>query len=460
MFKTLLFGLTFLIFLGCSGMGVHHKNYDNQIREGAYKEAAQEVIKDKDNQSDIDDAHLLETLKAGNAYLYAGDFNASTTMLEEAERILQYHRKEILAGSAADYLAQILLTDAVVDYHGTMYDSIMINTYKALNYMMMHDYASARVELNRAIDRQRRAKETYAELIAKQKEAIAEKEKSKEGASTQKTLNNPKVQSIIEKNYSNLGEYKAYPDFINPFSTYLAGLFFYIEGDYAKAEPLLKEAYAMLMDNSVVKSDFEMVEYALDAQVSNKRYAWIIYENGLGPSIDEIKVDVPLFLVTNEVIYTGIALPRMSYGKSATSALEVLHNKQNMATTEVVADLNRVIYTEYRYTYKDIVTRAILSALVKTTIQYQAKQINQWAGLAAAIYQSASTHADTRIWSSLPQRFEVAKVEIPQDNTLTLKAGRHTLKATLDDDAKYAIIHVRIATAYSKPSLNIANFKE
>ena len=64
------------------------------------------------------------------------------------------------------------VNDTTSPYIGTQYDGVMANTYKAIDYLALGDNEGARVEFNRAIDRQRRAKAYYAELIEKNREAI------------------------------------------------------------------------------------------------------------------------------------------------------------------------------------------------------------------------------------------------------------------------------------------------
>ncbi len=456
--QVLALSVSSFLLIGCATMRTSHSEYSQQVALGDYKKAAEVARAQKSEGEDIDDANLLPTMEAGNSYLYAKEYKESVGMLDEAEKILQYHRAQVLAGSAADYLAKILLTDAAVDYQGTITEAILLNTYKSLNYMMLNDMQSARVELNRAIDRQRRAKETYAELIGKQKEAIAEKESESGGSSTSKSLNNPEVNNIISANYSNLKDFKAYPDFVNPFTTYLAGLFFMIEGDYSKSSPLLKEAYGMVPENGTIASDFAMVENALSGRPIRDKYVWVIYENGLGPTKEELKINIPVFLVSNDVAYTGIALPKMKNGTPATVDLKVYQNSKVVASTQEVADLNRVIHTEFEYTYSDVLQRAILSAAVKTYIQYEANRVSPWAGLAATIYQAASTSADIRMWSSLPQSFQVTKILKPENSKLELKAGLHTMNVEVSPDAKYSIVYVRIPTPMSEPSVSVANF--
>jgi len=60
---------------------------------------------------------------------------------------------------------------------GYAYDKVMMNAYKALNYIQLGDRDAARVELNRALQRQRDAVADNAKRIeAAQEEAKAAKD--------------------------------------------------------------------------------------------------------------------------------------------------------------------------------------------------------------------------------------------------------------------------------------------
>ncbi|MBE0514141.1 hypothetical protein [Sulfurimonas sp.] len=425
---------------------------------GEYKASAQIAMKEKSKTAKLDDANLLPTLQAANSYLFAKEYRSSIELLDEAEAIIKFHHQKTISGSASDYLTGVMLNDAARDYQASISEAIMVNTYKALDYMALGEFEKVRVELNRAVDRVRRAKETYAELIGKQKEAIAQKKREQGSGAIDNTLNNQQVKGIISQNYSSLGQYAAYPEFVNPFTLYLAGLFFAIEGDYAKASSLLKEVYAMVPQNKTVESDFEMVEYALEGRAVEDRYVWVIYENGLGAAKSEFKINVPIFLASNKVIYTGIALPRMKRGMGASEAISVISDGKTLSKTSVVGDMESVVLTEFNYSYNDILTRAIFSAALKTYAQYEATRDNPYMGLAAAAFQLLTTHADTRSWNTLPKDFQVTRVKIPANNKLLLKTGVHNIEVELSKSAKHAIVYVKIPAATSKPSVTVMEF--
>lgn len=451
---------------GCAAMGVDTVNesgHREQVSQGNWAAAAQIACDNKDVSEDgeLDDANLLSTLKAGNALLYAKDYDRSVKMLDEAEAIIKYHREAALTSSTGDYLAKIALNDAAVDYQGTNLDAVMANTYKAIDYMILGRGADARIELNRAVDRQRRAKEEYAELIAKQNEALEEQKADDGGDGFAQSLSSNELDSQLKQNYSNLEGFQAYPDFVNPFTTYLAGLYFMIEGDYSKSSSLLKEAYGMSPQNSVIESDFAMVEGALSGQPISENYVWVIYENGLGPVKTEFKINIPMYMVSSDVLYTGIALPQLEMRSQATPYLSVLEGV-TMTNSEVIADMDRVFQTEFKYTYMDVVSRAVLSAFVKSYAQYLAKENGGSYGgyfqLALGAFQALTTHADTRIWSSMPKDFQVVRVKMPENHQLQLQAGLHKMDVKLADNAKHSVVYVRIPTAQSMPSVSVANF--
>lgn len=208
----------------------------------------------------------------------------------------------------------------------------MVNTYKALNYASLHDSANTRVEFNRALDRQRRAKDYFRSEIQK-KEANLEKE-------------NKEAEDTVYKQYDSLlNDFKAYPDFINPFTTYMAGVYFLLDGDTVKARDLLKESMEMQPSNKQIKSDYKLSNKYLDSSLreSKEKYAWIIYENGQGMIKDEIRIDIPLFIFSRNVIYTGIALPKIVERSSSYAYLDI-----NGKDTTEVCNMDNVIKTEFK----------------------------------------------------------------------------------------------------------------
>ena len=201
-----------------------------------------------------------------------------------------------------------------------------------------------------------------------------------------------------------------------------------------------------------------MVENALSGKRIKDKYVWVIYENGLGPIKSQFKINIPMFLISSKVSYTGIALPKLETRTQATPNMSVFTNGTHLGETSVVGDMDRVMKTEFKYSYNDILMRAVFSTMLKTYAQYEAQNQNGYLGLATGLLQAFTTQADTRNWTSMPKDFQVARVKMPANKKLILKAGAQNLDVKLGENAKHSIVHVRIPTAMSKPSVSVINF--
>ncbi|BCG64294.1 MAG: hypothetical protein methR_P2067 [Methyloprofundus sp.] len=413
---------------------------------GQYQQAAESQVALK-SSAKADPADLLTSLQAGTAFRYAQQLAQSNEQFDQAEAILKYHNQQMLLGKTASSVGSILVNDAVLDYSGTAYDGIMINTYKALNFWQQGDQQNARVEFNRALDRQRRAKEYFAQEIAKNRQAVAKKQ-AQDGVNYQKNLDNPQIDRIIQKSYSNLDNFAAYPDFINPFTTYLAGLFFLHDGSYNKAADLLKEAYGMMPKQAVIKDDFIHAQKLATGAHITRKHTWVIFENGMGPMKQEFRVDLPIFIFTRNLSYTGIALPKLTMQALAYPHVNVMLSPDKVYQTKTFASMDRVIQTEFKKQYPWIVSRALLSAIVKTTAQYYAQQgLGTWGGIAAGLMQLATTAADLRIWSALPKEFQIAKVTTPKDGKLKIETPNQQSIVLELDPQKNHLLYLKIPMA-------------
>jgi hypothetical protein len=430
-------------------------SFNELYSSGNYKSAADSMLEQKEkNKSGT--SCLLETLQAAAALRSLKNYQKSTELFDECEEIIKHFNEESMASHVASNVASVLVSDSILSYRGEEYDGIMANTYKALNFWATGKIDLARVEFNRALDRQRRAKERFAAEITKLKEEIDRKqaeeyEKARQNNNNmppleiKRAISNPDLHRIVNEKYSNLSEFKVYPDFVNPFTTYIAGLFFMSQRDFEKATTLLKEAYGMTENNSVVSDDFTQVEKILDGSKPQENCIWIVFENGLGPVKEELRVDLPMLLFSNNVIYTGIALPQIRIRDQAYSHLTIKSLGMQDVRTEALASMDRVVHTEFKKDFPCILTKAVLSALVKTYAQYQAGQkYGKLGTLVLGTYQAVTTSADIRIWTALPKEFQVAKIKCPDDGSVTISTPDGNIFGVNVPANRSSIIYVKI----------------
>lgn len=419
-----------------------------------YENSALFARKNMSNQKDPTGEDLLWALQLGTVERIRRNHLKSTECFDRAEQMLKFYDEQSKIGDA---IGSTVASDNVIPYRGEEYDGVMVNTYKALNFMAVGNTDLARVEFNRALDRQRRAKEKFNEEINKLKNEMEQQQNEL----SKSNIENPTTRELLAQKYPSLYNFEAYPDFVNPFATYLAGVYFNLVGDHSKAVDLLKESYGMVRDNPYIAEDFSVTEQVLNGQGRLENTVWLIFENGLGPVKEEFRLDLPLFIATSKVKYAGIALPKLTLRDRAYPYLLVNSDGKEYMTLPV-ADMDRVIQTEFSKDFGGILTRAIISATAKAVAQYALEeQGSSYASLASSLvaaYSFASTAADVRIWTALPKDFQIARLPKPKNGKLKIiPPGSVPLDIDIPN-CNNAIVYVRITTNRAMPIYEVMAF--
>ncbi len=402
-----------------------------------------------DKKIEADDDTILWGIQGGALARNCKDYKKSITLFDKAEeKYKQSVDKDNIINNVLESSASVLVNNNINDYEGNTYEKVMVNTYKALDFASLNDHQSARVEFNRALDRQRRAKEYYKNEIKDKKKELSKKniknkntKKTTSEIDTMKAAKNGKTQDAIYKKYNSLlNDFDAYPDFVNPFTTYISGIYFMLNGDSSKARDLLKESVSMAPKNKQILSDFKLSnKYITSLKRSKDNYAWVIYENGQGMVKDETRIDIPLFLFTSKAYYTGIALPKIIEKNPSYEYLNIEGKK-----TISVCNMDNVIKTEFKKRFPLIVTEAVLNSVVKTIAQKQLdNNLGGIAGIAGALYQGLTNKADVRSWTALPKNFQSVRVK-NTGKPLEIKNDRgEIIETVLLPKNKNAMIYVK-----------------
>lgn len=396
-----LFVLIFAI-SGCSHQGAmqefNNKYYGGDL-QGAY-DFAKSKYDDKDDM-------VLWGFESG---IVASQLNnqESFTLLDESEKIFSQYEQEGLFSGVFSGAAAVMVNENVKTYRGNIYEGVLMNYYKALVLMKEGKNALARVEFNRANDRQRRAKDYFKKDI---QQALADQEsQNKQDSNIQKVDRNHtanEAKALLAQQYSNLDAYQAYNNFINPAVSYVSALFFMLESDWAKSIDLYKESYGM-SKAGVIDEDIRVLE-------SRKRrdsttYTWLIIEDGMSPTKEEVSINLPTYLVSSNVLHVGIALPKLVDGKEFYTNLNVKGNNKTFKAS-TIADLEGVIANEFQAQFDFIVARAISSAVLKAVTQsVLSDQAGIYGSLVGMIYSASTTSADVRISSVLPKKIHAVQI--------------------------------------------------
>ena len=78
------------------------------------------------------------------------------------------------------------------------------------------------------------------------------------------------------------------------------------------------------------------------------------------------------------------------------------------------------------------------------------------ASIATTVYTVASAQADTRTWTTLPKRFDLIRLERPQEGKIIIKTstGISLPEITLPL-TQHTLVYVKMPTAGAKPSVTV-----
>ncbi|MCL6271267.1 hypothetical protein M3P05_15175 [Sansalvadorimonas sp. 2012CJ34-2] len=437
--------------------------FEKEITQGDLVKATNDAV----DQADVDTktgkpTDLLWTLQAGSLLRMEKDYKRSTEFFDASEDMMYKEDTKNASVSAASQVGSVLVNDTILPYKQTHFDGIMANTYKAMNFSALNDINNARIEWNRVDDRQRRAVEEYSKQIAEKKEQ-AEAERKKLAA--QKTsgpapdINASVKQSnaILARQGIDMNTWKPYAGYVNPFTTYMHGLYFLQNAqdrsDYQRAYESLKRAYA-LTGNKTVKADMDIARQVVNGFPPKKirPRVWVIFENGLSAEKDEFRIDLPIVLSKQKIIYTGIALPKLVERQRAYQNLDV-----DGVKTTVVGDMDKIIKAEFKEEFTYILIKELARATLKTYAQQRMNKTNPTAGALMTAYQLATTSADIRSWTTLPKEFQVARIKRPANGSITLSAPGmiEPLNVEINKDSQFNIVYVKAVSAQQTPSIEI-----
>ncbi|WP_406734431.1 hypothetical protein RJD39_21805 [Vibrio scophthalmi] len=456
--KTLSIFVSAALLSGCTSM-IQKNDFDSfnsKMNTGDYSGASQVALDHAGYDQETGQTDdLLWTLQAGATLNYAGQYELSTKLLDSTENMMKSEDTEGAVSETAELVGSIAGNDAMLDYEQAQYDGVMTNTIKAWNFMAQNDYQNARVELNRAEERQRRAAQHFADEIKKRQTELKE-EAGDSGALVKQSVESEQTKIALAKAGIEQGQWKPYQGYVNPFTTYSYGLQLMLTGknksDFQKAADSFKRVYSMT-NSQVAKNDYELARSLARSNNTKKldNKVWVIFENGQSVVKEEKRVDLPIFLLSNDVAYSGIALPTLKERGTSYDNIQV-----NTSNTETIADMDKIIGAEFDQEFPYILAREVTRATVKTIAQKQIKDENEVLGNVFAVLQMATTGADIRSFSALPSEYQATRVEA-KDRKVTIQAGNYTIPVELVKESKAHIIYVKSVSPVIEPTIKVVN---
>lgn len=424
------------------------KEYDAQHYIQAYK-ILQKATKKQSND------WLLWKMQSG--FLTFAYFGAHFSLydLEAAEEQFKIYESKGLLSNAGANVGAILSNDMAIPYRGLIFEGVLLNFYKALAFSSIGDDVQARIEFNRANDRQRRAKSYYHKEIKKARnEAVKEANGKSKSDLYNKSITDSNINDILNTKYTNLSQFAIYRDMINPLIPYVSGLYFMIEQDFSKSVDLLKEAYG-ISKSHVIAQDMQILE-SRKGKINYPKFTWIIIEDGdmarKGEFITQIVLDVG-----SNINSVNLALPVLLDGKPTHTSYRI-----NNKDAQVVSSITNIFASEFQKRLPVILTRALVGALVKFVITQSIHEFGgnygTIIGLASMATFIATTAADTRVSLVLPNNVWIARIPNTESSVSIYGNNIALLELPITDECN--VKSMRIASKENFDSLMKAKPKD
>lgn len=391
-------------------------------------------------------------MQAGAILGYAGQYKSAIEILDKVEAHLKKTDLKNGAIKGFNVAVSMLGTDNLLDYNFTNSDRVMLNTLKAWDFIALHDFVNARVELNRAAERQSRA----VEFFAKQIQAAGKKIKNDAGTYNDllaQTLKSPLLKEKLKKN-NIASRWSPYKNFVNPFTTYSRALLYILtshdKADFAKARAAFSRVYA-LTEHRVGAAELKLTKNLLQGKDLGAGNVWVIVENGMAPYKSEIRLDLPVFLVSDNISYIGLALPKLQERRVSFKNITV-----NGKKVPSVANIEKIVGAEFNQLFPQILAREVMRVIVKTITQKQLNDKDPLLGSIFAINQLLTTRADLRSFFVLPSAYQVTTLTNMKKNVVSIEAGDFKEKVNLPNiDKNNYIVYIKALNKNLIPNIKV-----
>ena len=420
---------------GCASTA-HLKDAETHYYAGEYKaaaESARQKLEDVEPEERGSQTFILDNLYAGAASFMAGDTAHAAGDFERA----------------ADGIAEQDHSTFGSGYPTRTYDVSMAANYKALALWAEGDTDAARVAFRLTADAQERADERNAKAIRKaedeaERRKADEKAKAESEAAASGGSSGGVIRSLMnmatsgdagrqieayKAEYSTWGVYK---NFQVPSTWFLDSVFALANAEMASdlehASFAARKALGMT-ESMPAKSLYKLAEARADGKIPASKLDdvfVVVFENGLGPSIEERRFDLPL-PYNGKVYMLSFALPKLVRRGAAYSKLTIRDGAVAIGDTSPVADLDKVVVREFQARLPGIVASQVFEAVVKLAVQIvvveAAKEHDRrngtntafFASLAMSAASAAVTGTDTRHWNLLPKELQAIVWKKPKN---------------------------------------------
>lgn len=415
---------------------------------------------------------VMWRLESGSMNFHLGKFDASIRQFAVAEHLIREYddRAKISVRDVGAEAGTAVTNLNTLPYRGFCRDRIALAVYKSLAYLGNDNESAFRAQLRRLRNEQKKVQEDYREFFEREKAEIdaakkqnpeaakqteqAEQENSGSGNSQNAEFNAglEEVKKIAHRGYGN---------FLNPVAIFLSGLGSIRDGNYDNARIDFQRLYEAMPNNPMLQQYYVTVLMECGRPVPevlekvkafdfplDRNCVYVLFANGKSAAFKQIAVYFPIMT----------AWPMCEFYPAPFEKLQVAAGGKQYQTT-VLADMDGIIAQEFNERLPGMITRIVLSTLIKEGAYYggltaiwnsnmdPAVKLLALCSVAigGAAYRTAMNTADTRSWELLPKEFQLAQFPMPKDRKITLEllgGGMPDKEIVIPAECRSAIVFV------------------
>lgn len=421
--KLLLIIVGILIFASCATYYTKNIAYQDKVLHGQFEEADKYLESNKKLKKDR--VKVLYHLNKGYVNRMMGDYQESIIHLTDADNMIEDYSRNLGAEALS-----LISNPMTKPYKVEDFENVMVNYYKAFDYINMNKFEDAIVEckrmnikLNQLNDKYKDHKNRY------QRDAFAHN-----------------LMGIL---------YEADKDFNNAFIAYRNAYEAYKEdyvGNFGVAVP--EQLKQDLMRSAYINGFFDELEFyekEFETKYKHTRSefgeAVIFWENGFGPVKSEWSINFMstsrngMFVLDNKELGLFFSFPMGGMSGSQASGLGSIRSmrvafpkyieRKPVCTSanirlgnenyklQMAENINEIAFKTLHDRMVRELANSLLRLATKKAIEHAARSQDEIVGALIGIANAATEKADTRNWQTLP--YSISYVRIP------LKEGENSL---------------------------------
>ena len=403
----------------------------NQAIETGQFEAANKLL-EKDKKSPKNRNSLLHFLNRGYVSWMMNDNRSSISFFNNADRIIEDHNRMNIGAEALALVTNPMMRP----YRAEDFEVVMVNCFKAINFMQMNNFEAAMVECRRINMRLNQLNDRYP-------------------SHKNRYQNDAFAHTMMGLLYDANGDYNnAFIAYRNAFNVY--------ESDYAPnfnvnppqqlKQDILRTAYLIGFRDEL---DFYERKFGMKySHTANPEAEMVFFwMNGLGPVKDEWSINFTVLrgqggIVTffnedlnlsfafplgstsdeDEDIFANLRFVRVAFPKYVERRPRSIHAVVRSETAsfplERAQDINAIAFKTLNDRFMREMASALLRVATKQALEQATRKGDQNVGAILGIVNAATEKADTRNWQSLPNAISYTRIPLQQgNNKLTLNVS-------------------------------------